>query len=73
MVFLQTQPRAGALDTSGREALLRCVLRPPIAQDKLAQSEDGLQPLFFASIFGPDREGHGMDPTPDRTERRRRF
>ncbi|MCL4819932.1 MAG: transposase zinc-binding domain-containing protein, partial [Vicinamibacteria bacterium] len=39
---LHAATRAGALDVSGREALLRYVLRPPIAQDKIEPQQDGL-------------------------------
>jgi hypothetical protein len=39
---LHAATRAGALHPSGREALLRYVLRPPIAQDKIEQGPDGL-------------------------------
>jgi len=38
---LHAATRAGALDASGREALLRYVLWPPIAQDKIEQRQDG--------------------------------
>jgi hypothetical protein len=34
--------RAGALDPPGREALLRYVLRPPIAQERIELRPDGL-------------------------------
>jgi hypothetical protein len=39
---LHAATRAGALDVSGREALLRYVLRPPVAQDKIEPQSDGL-------------------------------
>jgi hypothetical protein len=39
---LHAATRADALHPSGREALLRYVLRPPIAQDKIEQGPDGL-------------------------------
>ena len=34
--------RAGALDVAGREKLLRYVLRPPIAQERVEPQKDGL-------------------------------
>ena len=34
--------RAGGLDAGGREALLRYVLRPPVAQERVEQRPDGL-------------------------------
>src|SRR5688500_16582484 len=39
---LHAATRAGALDVAAREALLRYVLRPPIAQDRVALQEEGL-------------------------------
>jgi hypothetical protein len=39
---LHAATRAGALDQAGREALLRYVLRPPIAQERLERRPDGL-------------------------------
>jgi hypothetical protein len=39
---LHAATRAGALDTAGREALLRYVLRPPIAQERVTQGPQGL-------------------------------
>jgi len=39
---LHAATRAGALDLAGREALLRYVLRPPLAQERLLQRHDGL-------------------------------
>jgi hypothetical protein len=38
---LHAATRAGAFDPAGREALLRYVLRPPIAQERLEQRPDG--------------------------------
>ena len=39
---LHAATRAGALDMPGREALLRYVLRPPLAQDRIELRPDGL-------------------------------
>ena len=39
---LHAATRAGALDPAGREALLRYVLRPPVAQERVEQRPDGL-------------------------------
>ena len=39
---LHTATRAGALDSAGRGALLRYVLRPPVAQERVEQRPDGL-------------------------------
>ena len=43
---------AGAWDTAGREALLRYVLRPPIAQERLLQRPDGLVRIGTTEGFG---------------------
>ncbi len=50
---LHAATRAGALDVEGREALLRYVLRPPLAQDRLEMRPDGLvarSPWTFSSV-----------------------
>ena len=39
---LHAATRAGALDSAGREALLRYMLRPPVAQERLKQRPCGL-------------------------------
>lgn len=39
---LHAATRAGAFDTAGREALLRYVLRPPVAQERVLPQKDGL-------------------------------
>ena len=39
---LHAATSAHAFDTQGREALLRYVLRPPVAQDRVALRDDGL-------------------------------
>jgi hypothetical protein len=39
---LHAATRAGALDDTGREALLRYVLRPPIAQERVQPQSNGL-------------------------------
>ena len=39
---LHAATRAGGLDAEGREALLRYVLRPPIAQERVEPRPDGL-------------------------------
>ena len=39
---LHAATRAGAIHPAGREALLRYVLRPPIAQERLEPGPDGL-------------------------------
>src|SRR3954449_4645033 len=48
---LHAATRAGALDTAGREALLRYVLRPPIAQEKIEHSGDGLVRIILKKAY----------------------
>ena len=72
---LHAATRAGALDTRGREALLRYILRPPIAQERVEPTKDGLVRVVLkraysdgtvaverrlaAGISGPDELVHG--------------
>ena len=46
---LHAATRAGGLDAEGREALLRYVLRPPVAQERVEQRPDGLVARGLAS------------------------
>ena len=50
--MLHAATRAGALDLAGREALLRYVLRPPLAQDRLDLRPDGLVRIVLKRAFG---------------------
>jgi hypothetical protein len=59
---LHAATRAGALDAPGREALLRYVLRPPIAQDKLEQREDGLVRIILKRPYADGTVAVDMDP-----------
>ncbi|WP_437815264.1 hypothetical protein [Sorangium sp. So ce1078] len=43
--------RAGGLNAAAREALLRYVLRPPSAQERVALQEDGLVRLSLERAF----------------------
>ena len=52
----------GALDAPGREALLRYVLRPPIAQDKLEQRQDGLVRIVLKKPYADGTVAVDMDP-----------
>jgi hypothetical protein len=57
---LHAATRAGALDAPGREALLRYVLRPPIAQDKVEHRPDGLVCIILEALRRWHRRcGHG--------------
>jgi hypothetical protein len=48
---LHAATRAGALDPSGREALLRYVLRPPVAQERVEQRADGLVRITLKKAY----------------------
>src|SRR5260221_7187292 len=59
---LHAATRAGALDASGREALLRYVLRPPLAQDRIEQREDGLVRILLKRPYADGTVAVDMDP-----------
>jgi hypothetical protein len=59
---LHAATRAGALDLAGREALLRYVLRPPLAQERLALRPDGLVRIVLKRAFGDGTSAVDMDP-----------
>jgi hypothetical protein len=59
---LHAATRAGALDTSGREALLRYVLRPPIAQDKIEHRKDGMVRILLKRPYADGTVAVDMDP-----------
>ena len=48
---LHAATRAGAGDDAGREALLRYVLRPPIAQERVVKGPDGLVRIVLKKRF----------------------
>jgi hypothetical protein len=48
---LHAATRAGALDTAGREALLRYILRPPVAQERVLPTKDGLVRIALKRVF----------------------
>ena len=48
---LHAATRAGGLDADGREALLRHVLRPPIAQERVEQRPDGLVRITLKKAY----------------------
>jgi hypothetical protein len=56
--------RAGAWDTVGREGLLRYVLRPPIAQERLEQRPDGLVRITLKKAYSDGTVAVDMDPLP---------
>jgi hypothetical protein len=62
---------AGALDTAGREALLRYILRPPIAQKRVEPTKDGLVRIVLKRAFsdGCRRDGSVVSFVPAGDER----
>jgi hypothetical protein len=59
---LHAATRAGALDLQGREALLRYVLRPPLAQTRLSQCADGLVRIALKRAYSDGTVAVDMDP-----------
>ena len=59
---LHAATQAGALDLAGREALLRYVLRPPLAQERLELRPDGLVRIVLKRAFGDGTSAVDMDP-----------
>jgi hypothetical protein len=55
-------PCAGAHHAAAREALLRVVLRPPIAQERVAMQQDGLVRLSLKRAFADGTAVVDMDP-----------
>jgi len=58
---LHAATRAGAIDTRGREALLKYVLRPPIAQERVTQGPDGLVRIALKRPFADGTVAVDMD------------
>ena len=59
---LHAATRAGAQDTQGREALLRYVLRPAIAEERVEQRPDGLVRITLKRAYGDGTVAVDMDP-----------
>ena len=59
---LHAATRAGALDAEGREALLRYVLRPPIAQERVELRPDGLVRIALKRAYSDGTVAVDMDP-----------
>jgi hypothetical protein len=59
---LHAATRAGALDPPGREALLRYVLRPPIAQERIELRPDGLHRIALKKAYTDGTVAVDMDP-----------
>ena len=58
---LHAAARAGAEDDMGREALLRYVLRAPIAQERVVQGPDGLVRIVLKKRFSDGTLAVDMD------------
>jgi hypothetical protein len=59
---LHAATRAGALDSAGREALLRYVLRPPVAQERVEQRPFGLVRITLKKAYTDGTIAVDMDP-----------
>ena len=59
---LHAATRAGALDQAGREARLRYVLRPPIAQERLERRPEGLVRITLKKVYADGTVAVDMDP-----------
>jgi hypothetical protein len=59
---LHAATRAGALDPARREALLRYVLRPPVAQECVEQRPDGLVRITLKKAYTDGTIAVDMDP-----------
>jgi Putative transposase len=59
---LPAATRAGALDPAGREALLRYVLRPPVAQERVEQRAFGLVRITLKKAYTDGTIAVDMDP-----------
>jgi len=59
---LHAATRAGSLDVAGRETLLRYVLRPPIAQERLERRPDGLVRIALKRAYVDGTVAVEMDP-----------
>ena len=59
---LHAATRAGALDPAGRRQLLRYVLRPPIAYERIERHPEGLSRIAFKRAFADGTLAVDMDP-----------
>lgn len=59
---LHAATRAGGQDRAGREALLKYILRPPIARDRVTQGPDGLVRILLKRPFADGTVAVDMDP-----------
>jgi hypothetical protein len=59
---LHAATRAGGFDDTGREALLRYVLRPPIAQERVEPQKGGLVRIALKRAYADGTVAVDMDP-----------
>jgi hypothetical protein len=59
---LHAVTRAGAVDPGGREALLRYVLRPAVAQERVEQRADGLVRITLKKAYADGTIAVDRDP-----------
>ena len=59
---LHAATRAGGLDARARDALLKYVLRPPIAQERVTQGPDGLVRIALKRAFADGTFAIDLDP-----------
>lgn len=60
--MLHAATKVSALDVAGREALLRYVLRPPPAQERLERQPDGLVRITLKRAYNDGTIAVDMDP-----------
>jgi Transposase zinc-binding domain/Putative transposase len=58
---LHAATRAGGADRAGREALLKCILRPAVAQDRITHGPAGLVRITLKRAFGDGTRAVDMD------------
>jgi len=59
---LHAATRAGAMDSHGREALLKYILRPPIAQERVTRGPEGLVRILLKKPFSDGTFAVDLDP-----------
>ena len=59
---LHAATRTGAMDDAGRESLLKYILRPSVAQERVTRGTDGLVPIAVKKPFADGTVAVDMDP-----------
>ncbi|MBK8219235.1 MAG: transposase [Myxococcales bacterium] len=70
---LHAATRAGGHDEAGREALLKYVLRPAVAQERVTRGPDGLVRITLKKPFSDGTVAVDMDPLSLLSRPRRRY